>query len=236
MEKRSEVTSIKDPTAMKRVQLKLVDVARLFKRNSEGDDPENTGIRIDNEYQTFTVVEKADWSQPKLKLRSALQEPFNYIAELFTKNMASHVGGHTGISENKIRAVSAIYHAVNGKKYNWESWFTKQLHEIAKDFIPCESDPSQCTLQSKLRYSGKISYALEQLFPRRVWKSAFAYKIKIVFDDLIKSASYLDGNLIDVFIRQAIPTTPEAAKRKAAKNPARAKQLKHTRVAEVRIP
>lgn len=48
---------------------------------------------IEDEYRRSLVDEEADWRAPKPKLRKALQELFNYMAELFAKNMASHVGG-----------------------------------------------------------------------------------------------------------------------------------------------
>lgn len=99
--------------------------------------------------------------------------------------MASHIGGHFGINEVKIRAVYAICDSVEGVKYNWENWFINQLLEAGKDFIPCENDSSLCTLKAKLRYSRRISYALEKLFLGRIWKNMITYQKKPILHDLV---------------------------------------------------
>lgn len=100
--------------------------------------------------------------------RTLLHPPFNLITELVTKSIACHLGGHNGLTEFKIRVVSTICNSANDVKYNWASFFVHQLTEGAKD-IKVAKDHTKYIISGKLRYAGRISYAIEQLFPNRAW-------------------------------------------------------------------
>lgn len=98
-----------------------------------------------------------------------LCSPFNFLAELVTKTIAYHLGGHNSVTEFKVQAVSAICDSANGVAYNWSKIFIHQLMERAKE-INMGNEARFYTVSGKLRYAGHISYALETLFPNRTWK------------------------------------------------------------------
>lgn len=144
------------------------------------------------EYKRFTADPKAEWKTNLNSIRLLLRTLFNLIDEKFTKMIASHLGGHNVLTDIEICAVSAICSAANGIKFNRGNFFVHQLCEAAKDFKVSKEDPTRFTVKGKLRYAGCISYALEKLFPDRIWEEDWSiYKKHPIFNDLLEEESPL---------------------------------------------
>lgn len=192
-------TSITDPSTDTLVSMDLLDIAtQVFLLYGEGKFQEISGAtKVVWGYRHFAAHPSVKWVKVLNPLRTLLRPPFNFIAELATKNIACHLGGHNGMTKFKIRAISTICDSANDIKYNWANFFVHQLSEGAKD-IKIAEIPTKYTISGKLRCAVGISYALEQLFPNRTWGGDwFVYKKQPVFHDLIKEGAPLidDGNI-----------------------------------------
>lgn len=116
----STETSITDPSTSKAVKVNLVEVARIFNLFNEGPNPKSARVEIESEFKRFTEEPDDIWRTGLNALRQTLHSMFHLFAQLFTKTMASHIGGHSRISKVKIWAVSVFGDAVEGVKYNLE--------------------------------------------------------------------------------------------------------------------
>lgn len=129
----STTTSIINPLMGESVKIDLFAVARVFNLPSEGPDPETVGSTTTAKFAKFTTYTTVEWVTGLNPLRQYLAPPFNLFTEIYTKMMANRVGTHTGVTEAKIRALSAMIDAnENRQSYNWEGWFVKQLQQIGK--------------------------------------------------------------------------------------------------------
>lgn len=120
LEEGADRTIILDPSTNQQVAVKVKDVTSVFSLPNDGLDPLTAGIRIDDEYKRFSIKEDADLYAKKSNLWAALLKPLNYMAELYTKTMACHIGGHSNASGFKIRVVSAMVDGLKGTTYDWE--------------------------------------------------------------------------------------------------------------------
>lgn len=121
--------------------------------------------------------------------------------------MATHIGTHTGLTNAKIRAVSAMIDVVeNGKSYNWKAWFIKQLQQVGKNFVRIVGEPKLFEIKYKLRYSGRVLYAMQHIFPNVVWTDNEAYKKYTVFNDIMQGQTFIDRDMINVDIVPVAPT------------------------------
>lgn len=161
-------TSITDSSTNTLVMVDLLEKAtRVFHLRGEGKFPEAAGANeVVWEYNRFATDPSIKWVKGLNPLRTLIRPAFNFIAELVTKTIACHLGGHSSLTEFNVCDVSTICDSANGVKYNWANFCVHQLSEGAKD-IKIASNPTKYAISGKLRYAGRISYALEQLFPNR---------------------------------------------------------------------
>lgn len=150
-------TSITDPSTNTIVPVSLLYITiEIFHLYGEGQSLEFVGTEISREFRCFAGDPDIEWKTGLNPLKSLLCPPFSFIVEVVTKTMASHLGGHNGLAECRIRIVSAICDSTNSVKYNWANFFVYQLCKGAMDII-INDDPIMYAIYGKLRYVGCIS-------------------------------------------------------------------------------
>lgn len=113
-----------DPSTSSSVTVSLVDIANVFSLPADGEvDLMKVDLSYNDEFRRFSIRENTELNKRGNNIREDLLKPFNLIGELFIKSIACHIGGFNGITDTKIKAITAIVDSMIGLKFNWQNWF-----------------------------------------------------------------------------------------------------------------
>lgn len=168
MNKDTATTAIIDPLITELMQIDLNDLSStIFKLNGDSTKPESAGVNdFQSEFCRFSTDPNVVWRTGMWPIRDIVRPPFNHLAEIITKTLLCHWGGHNAVTEHKICTVSIICDSAGGAMYDWRNFFVHQIIEGAMMLNKLKTQKFTNSPTNKfLMFGGRISNALETLFP-----------------------------------------------------------------------